>query len=104
MNIHLIAIGGNAMHNMALALYNKGFKVSGSDDNIIEPSKSRLEKYGLLPEEIGWFPDKISIDLDAIILGMHARIDNPEMIKAKELGIPIFSYPEYILEQYKLLR
>tara|TARA_B100001971_G_C18213308_1_gene552169 strand:+ start:396 stop:1718 length:1323 start_codon:yes stop_codon:yes gene_type:complete len=101
MNIHLIAIGGNAMHNMALALYNKGFKVSGSDDNIIEPSKSRLEKYGLLPEEIGWFPDKISIDLDAIILGMHARIDNPEMIKAKELGIPIFSYPEYIFEQCK---
>jgi UDP-N-acetylmuramate: L-alanyl-gamma-D-glutamyl-meso-diaminopimelate ligase len=101
MNIHLIAIGGSAMHNMALALHHKGFKVSGSDDAIFEPSKTRLNKHGLLPTKIGWFDEKITTDLDAIILGMHARIDNPELAKAKELGIPIFSYPEYIYEQSK---
>ena len=101
MRIHLIAIGGSAMHNMALALHHKGFKVTGSDDAIFEPSKWRLEKYGLLPNEMGWFPQKITIDLDAIILGMHAREDNPELNKAKELNIPIFSYPEYIYEQSK---
>ena len=101
MRIHLIAIGGSAMHNMALALHHKGFKVTGSDDAIFEPSKGRLEKYGLLPNEMGWFPQKITTDLDAIILGMHARIDNPELVKAKELNIPIFSYPEYIYEQSK---
>ena len=101
MNIHLIAIGGSAMHNMALALHHKGFKVSGSDDAIFEPSKTRLDKHGLLPAEIGWFDKKITSDLDAIILGMHARIDNPELAKAKELGMPIFSYPEYIYEQSK---
>ena len=101
MRIHLIAIGGSAMHNMALALHHKGFKVSGSDDAIFEPSKTRLDKHGLLPNEIGWFDEKITSDLDAIILGMHARIDNPELAKAKELEIPIFSYPEYIYEQSK---
>ena len=101
MKIHLIAIGGSAMHNMALALRQKGFEVTGSDDAIFEPSKGRLEKYGLLPNEMGWFPQKITTDLDAIILGMHARIDNPELVKAKELNIPIFSYPEYIYEQSK---
>ena len=101
MKIHLIAIGGSAMHNMALALHHKGFKVTGSDDAIFEPSKGRLEKYGLLPNEMGWFPQKITTDLDAIILGMHARIDNPELVKTKELNIPIFSYPEYIYEQSK---
>ena len=101
MRIHLIAIGGSAMHNMALALHHKGFKVTGSDDAIFEPSKGRLEKYGLLPNEMGWFPQKITTDLDAIILGMHAREDNPELNKAKELNIPIFSYPEYIYEQSK---
>lgn len=101
MKIHLIAIGGSAMHNLALALHHKGFIISGSDDAIFEPSKGRLEKHGLLPKEMGWFPQKITTDLDAIILGMHARIDNPELKKAKELNIPIFSYPEYIFEQCK---
>ena len=101
MKIHLIAIGGSAMHNMALALLHKGFKVTGSDDAVFSPSKERLEKHGLLPNEMGWFPDKITSDLDAIILGMHARENNPELAKAKEVNIPIFSYPEYIYEQSK---
>ncbi len=99
--VHLIAIGGSAMHNMALALQEKGFMVSGSDDEINEPSKSRLAKAGLLPAEIGWFPGRISSDLDAVILGMHAREDNPELIKAKELGVKIYSYPEYIYQATK---
>lgn len=101
MKVHLIAIGGSAMHNMALALHHKGFEVSGSDDAIFEPSKSRLQAHGLLPKELGWFTEKIHDDLDAIILGMHARIDNPELLKAQEKGIPIYSYPEYIYEQSK---
>ncbi len=101
MKVHLIAIGGSAMHNMALALHHKGFEVSGSDDAIFEPSKSRLDSHGLLPEKMGWFTNKIHKDLDAIILGMHARIDNPELLRAQELNIPIFSYPEYIYEQSK---
>ena len=101
MKVHLIAIGGSAMHNMALALHHKGFEVSGSDDAIFEPSKSRLDSHGLLPDKMGWFPNKIHNDLDAIILGMHARIDNPELLRAQELNIPIFSYPEYIYEQSK---
>ena len=89
MRIHLIAIGGSAMHNMALALHHKGFVITGSDDAIFEPSRSRLEKYDLLPKEMGWFPNKITINLDAIILGMHARENNPELEKAKEIGIQI---------------
>ncbi len=101
MRVHLIAIGGSAMHNMALALQEKGYEVSGSDDEINEPSKSRLAKKGLLPEAIGWFPEKINKNIDAIILGMHARADNPELIKAKELGIKIYSYPEFIYEATK---
>ena len=101
MNIHLIAIGGSAMHNLALALHHKGYEITGSDDAIFSPSKERLLKYNLLPKEMGWFPEKITKNLDAIILGMHARIDNPELIKANELGIPIYSYPEYIFEQSK---
>ncbi|MDP2385559.1 MAG: Mur ligase family protein [Bacteroidota bacterium] len=101
MRIHLIAIGGSAMHNMALALYQKGFTVTGSDDEINEPSKSRLLKAGILPAEIGWFPEKITADIDAVILGMHAREENPELIKARELGLKIYSYPEYIYEQTK---
>jgi len=101
MRIHLIAIGGSAMHNMALAVHHKGFEVTGSDDAIFSPSKERLEKQGLLPKEMGWFEEKITADLDAIILGMHARIDNPELKRAKELNIPIYSYPEYIYEQCK---
>ena len=101
MRIHLIAIGGSAMHNMALALHHKGFKVTGSDDAIFSPSKERLDKYFLLPDEMGWFPKRVTSNLDAIILGMHAREDNPELAKAKELNIPIYSYPEYIYEQSK---
>lgn len=89
------------MHNLALALHHKGFEVSGSDDEVFEPSKSRLQKYGLLPAEIGWNADLISEDLDAVILGMHARADNPELLKAKELGLKIYSYPEYIYQQTK---
>lgn len=99
--VHLIAIGGSAMHNMALALNEKGFIVSGSDDEINEPSKSRLLNFNLLPKEIGWFPEKITKDISAVILGMHARADNSELIKAKELGLKIYSYPEYIYESTK---
>ena len=101
MKIHLIAIGGSAMHNMALALHHKGIKVTGSDDAIFSPSKDRLKRCGLLPPKMGWFPNKITKELDAIILGMHAREDNPELKIAKELNIPIYSYPEYIYEQSK---
>ncbi|MBN1650977.1 MAG: peptidoglycan synthetase [Bacteroidales bacterium] len=101
MNIHFIAIGGAAMHNLAIALHLKGNNISGSDDEIFEPSRSRLEKYTLLPEEFGWFPDKLSRNLDAVILGMHAREDNPELLKAKALNLPVFSYPEYLYEQSK---
>ncbi len=101
MNVHFIAIGGAAMHNLAIALHKKGYKVTGSDDEIFDPSKSRLEKYGLLPDSFGWFPEKITSELDAIILGMHAQIDNPELKKAQELGLRIYSYPEYLYEQNK---
>ena len=101
MRVHLIAIGGSAMHNMALALHEKGFKVTGSDDEINEPSKTRLKNAGILPAEIGWFPEKITSDINAVILGMHAREDNPELIKAKELGLKVYSYPEYIYEATK---
>ena len=101
MNYHFIAIGGAAMHNLAIALHLKGNTVSGSDDEIFNPSKSRLEKYGLLPKEFGWKPEKLNKTIDAIILGMHAREDNPELAKAKELQIPIFSYPEFVYEQSK---
>jgi len=101
MKVHFIAIGGSAMHNLAISLCKKGYQVTGSDDEIFEPSRTRLENYGILPEKYGWNPDKITSDLDAIILGMHARIDNPELIKAKELNLKIYSYPEYLYEQTK---
>lgn len=101
MRVHFIAIGGAAMHNLAIALKLKGFKVSGSDDGIYEPSRSRLQAQGLLPDNEGWFPEKITQELDAIILGMHAKADNPELLKAQELGVPVFSYPEYIYQQSK---
>jgi UDP-N-acetylmuramate: L-alanyl-gamma-D-glutamyl-meso-diaminopimelate ligase len=101
MRIHFIAIGGAAMHNLALALHHKGYQITGSDDAIFEPSKSRLEKYGLLPENLGWFPEKITNNLDAVILGMHAKADNPELLKAQEIGVKIFSYPEFLYEQSK---
>lgn len=101
MKIHFIAIGGSAMHNLALALEHKGYTITGSDDVIFEPSKSRLEAKGLLPESFGWFADKITADIDAVILGMHAKADNPELLKAKELGLTIYSYPEFLYEQSK---
>ena len=101
MNVHFIAIGGAAMHNLALALHNKGYQVTGSDDTIFEPSKSRLEAKGLLPKAFGWFPEKITKNLDAIVLGMHAKEDNPELLRAQELGLKIYSYPEFLYEQSK---
>ncbi len=97
--IHFIAIGGAAMHNLALALKSKGYEISGSDDEIYEPSKSLLAQHGILPTEFGWFPEKITKDLEAVIVGMHARPDNPELLKAQELGIPIESYPSYLYKQ-----
>jgi len=101
MRTHFIAIGGAAMHNLALALHFKGYYVTGSDDAVFEPSKSRLQKQGLLPDELGWFPEKITADIQAIILGMHAKADNPELLRAKELGLKIYSYPEFLYEQSK---
>tara|TARA_B110000003_G_C16643444_1_gene531061 strand:+ start:311 stop:1666 length:1356 start_codon:yes stop_codon:yes gene_type:complete len=101
MRIHFIAIGGSAMHNLAIALHNKGEHVTGSDDEIFDPSKSRLAAKGLLPEQYGWFEDNISSDIDAIILGMHAKQDNIELLRAKELGLTIYSYPEFLYEQSK---
>ena len=101
MKVHFIAIGGSAMHNLAIALKNKGFEVTGSDDAIFEPSKTRLEQKGILPKEFGWFPEKITADIDAVILGMHAHADNPELARAKELGLKIYSYPEFLYQQSK---
>lgn len=101
MQVHFIAIGGSAMHSLALALQKKGYTVTGSDDEIFEPSRSRLQRAGLLPERWGWFPEKIHKNLDAVILGMHAREDNPELRRARELGLKIYSYPEYLYEQTK---
>ena len=100
-NIHLIAIGGSIMHNLALSLKKNGLNISGSDDIIFEPSKSRLRNAGLLPKELGWFPKKIHARLDGVILGMHAKSDNPELKKAQEIGVPIYSYPEYIYNNSK---
>ncbi len=101
-HIHFIAIGGAAMHNLAMAVASKeGYRVTGSDDEIFEPALSHLRNAGLLPDEIGWHPERITRDIDAIILGMHAREDNPELVKARELGIKIYSFPEYLYEQTK---
>ena len=101
MNIHFISIGGAVMHNMAIALHKKGYIITGSDDEIYEPATSRLAKYGILPTKMGWDVNNIHSGLDAIILGMHARKDNPEMLKAQDLGIKIYSFPEYMYEQTK---
>jgi len=101
MHVHFIAIGGSAMHNLAIALKRNGYKVSGSDDAIFEPSRTRLENEGILPNVEGWFPEKIDVKTNAVIIGMHARQDNPELKRAQELNIPLFSYPEYIYEQTK---
>ncbi len=101
MNVHFIAIGGSAMHNLAIALSRKNYNVSGSDDEIFEPSASRLKKQGIFPSQIGWDTNNIHEKLDAIIVGMHAKEDNPELLKARSMGIPVFSYPEYLYEQSK---
>ncbi|MFV0249353.1 MAG: UDP-N-acetylmuramate--L-alanine ligase [Tenacibaculum sp.] len=101
MKLHFIAIGGSAMHNLAIALHKKGYSITGSDDAIYNPSKSRLKKYNLLPEKYGWFPEKISNDLDAVILGMHAKKDNEELLKAQKLRLKIYSYPEFLYQQSK---
>ena len=99
--VHFIAIGGSAMHNLAIALHRQSFDVTGSDDEIFEPSRSRLDRLGLLPDKLGWHPEDITKDIDAVILGMHARIDNPELKRAQELSIPVFSYPSYFYERTK---
>lgn len=99
MKIHFIAIGGSVMHNLAIALHQKGYEVSGTDDDIFEPSRSRLNRYGLLPPVSGWLPGMINREMDAVIVGMHARPDNPELVKARKLGLKVYSYPEYLYEQ-----
>jgi UDP-N-acetylmuramate: L-alanyl-gamma-D-glutamyl-meso-diaminopimelate ligase len=99
MKVHFIAIGGSVMHQLALALHQKGYIVSGSDDEIFEPAKGNLEKAGLLPAAMGWFPEKIMAGTDAIILGMHAKQDNPELLRAREMGLKIYSFPEYIYQE-----
>ncbi len=99
--VHFIAIGGAAMHNLALALYSKGYQVTGSDDEVFEPSKTRLAAVGILPEKMGWFPEKITKDTDAVILGMHAREDNPELVEAQKLGVKIYSFPEFLYQETK---
>ncbi|MFT6321983.1 MAG: UDP-N-acetylmuramate: L-alanyl-gamma-D-glutamyl-meso-diaminopimelate ligase, partial [Granulosicoccus sp.] len=101
MRIHLIAIGGAAMHNLAIALNYNHHTVTGSDDEIYSPSKERLQKHDLLPETMGWNPDRITKDIDVIILGMHARKDNPELKKAKKIGLKIYSYPEFLFQHAK---
>jgi len=101
MKVHFISIGGSVMHQLAIALKRKGYQVTGTDDEIFEPAKTNLQNEGLLPVEIGWQPSLISNDIDAIILGMHAKEDNPELIKAKELGLKIYSFPEYIYQESK---
>src|SRR5580704_8334276 len=99
MKVHFIAIGGSVMHQLALALAQKGYLVTGSDDEIFEPAASNLLQAGLLPAALGWFPEKITAGLDAVILGMHAREDNPDLVRARELGLKIYSFPEYIFEE-----
>ncbi|WP_417370817.1 UDP-N-acetylmuramate--L-alanine ligase [Gelidibacter japonicus] len=101
MNVHFIAIGGSAMHNLAIALHHRGYQVTGSDDEIYEPSRTRLDQQGLLPESFGWFPEKINSSIDSVVLGMHAKADNPELLRAQELGLKIYSYPEFLYEQSK---
>ena len=99
--IHFIAIGGAIMHQLALALQKQGYEVTGSDDEITDPAKSNLAAKGLLPDKFGWYPEKITKDIDAIVLGMHAKADNPELVAAKNAGIPIYSFPQYVYEVSK---
>ncbi|WP_298302267.1 Mur ligase family protein [Hydrotalea sp.] len=97
--IHFIAIGGNVMHQLAITLARKGYQITGSDDEIFEPALSNLQSAGLLPKELGWYPLKITSNLDAVVAGMHAREDNPELVQAKTLNIPIYSFPEFIFNE-----
>lgn len=99
MRVHFISIGGSVMHQLAIALLQKGYQVTGTDDEIFEPALSNLADNGLLPESIGWYPELITSEIDAIILGMHAKSDNPELVRAKELGLNIYSFPEYIYQE-----
>ena len=99
MHIHFIAIGGSVMHQLAIALKHKGYQITGSDDEIFEPALSNLKKEGIMPSEMGWHPEKLTADIDAVILGMHAKDDNPEIIRARELKLEIFSFPEYIYKE-----
>lgn len=99
MKVHFIAIGGSVMHQLAIALHHKGYQVTGSDDEIFEPALSNLAKVGILPVSTGWDADRITAGLDAVILGMHARADNPELKRAQELGLKIYSFPEYIYQE-----
>lgn len=99
MKVHFISIGGSVMHQLAIALKRKGYEVTGTDDEIFEPSKTNLSNEGLLPQKIGWNPDIITADIDAVILGMHAKNDNPEIEKARQLGLNIYSFPEYIFKE-----
>lgn len=99
MRIHFIAIGGSVMHQLAIALHCKGYQVTGSDDEIFEPASTNLKREGIMPGQTGWHPENIMPGIDAIILGMHAKDDNPELKKAKEIGLKIFSFPEYIYKE-----
>lgn len=99
MRVHFISIGGSVMHQLAIALHKKGYQVTGTDDEIFEPAKTNLQEQGLLPEKIGWQPEMITPALDAVILGMHAKQDNPELQKAVSLGLNIYSFPEYIFHE-----
>ncbi len=101
MKVHFISIGGSVMHQLAIALKRKGYQVTGTDDEIFEPSRTNLQNEGLLPQSIGWNTDSITTDIDAVILGMHAKNDNPEIEKARDLGLPVYSFPEYIFEESK---
>src|SRR5687768_7645434 len=101
MKIHFISIGGSVMHQLAVVLKKRGYTITGSDDEIFEPAKGNLAKESLLPQQTGWFPENVNSSLDAVIVGMHARADNPELIRAKELGIPVYSFPEYIYQESK---
>ena len=96
---HFIAIGGSVMHNLAISLKTQGHQVTGSDDDIKDPARANLIKHHLLPTDMGWHPDRIDNTVDAVILGMHARKDNPELLKAQSIGIPIYSFPEFIFNQ-----
>lgn len=99
MRVHFIAIGGSVMHQLAIAIHRKGYQVSGSDDEIFEPARENLAREGILPESVGWRPESLGGNIDAVILGMHAKADNPELIRARELGLPIYSFPEYIYQE-----